>query len=271
MLLAYVLQPAITDTALLVLGVGTLVTIADRRRRRLGRHDVRFTSAGRDAARLAAAAAARGPDLSSSPTSTSTCSSSLRAGPVARCAPQLPSADKRRRLLVPSACARSPGAGILLLGLVLYPYVYLAAQARCARRRAAQASGSRARPRCAGCVTTSRRDHAAAGAAGAGGRRRAGGCSKRSTTSALSEYLGVRSRSPCCRSLTTWLNRGSLPGAAQLALADCWCSSRGLIALERIAAGASRVVFRDCRPGDAGSRRAPCCCSASVASRGGAR
>ena len=169
-LAAYVMPPAALNTrpAARRRGAGRR---GRRRRHRLDRHGLRFSRPRR--ADLAAAAAARDSRPTSSPMSMPTCST--RSG---RC---------RRRCARCSACrsaadywfpnVRSLGGAVLVMGFVLYPYVYLAARAMFQTQSAALIETARrlgATPLAAGP-----RHRAAAGAAGASRRASRSRCSKR--------------------------------------------------------------------------------------------
>lgn len=122
---------------------------------------------------------------------------------------------------------RSLGGAIFVIGFVLYPYVYLAARAmfqtQCATfHEAARSLG--ARPwRMMGEITLPlARPALAVGVALA--------LLETLNDIGASEYLGVQTLTLSV--FTTWLNRDSLPGAAQIALAMLVLVA-GLIALER--------------------------------------
>ena len=133
-----------------------------------------------------------------------------------------------------------------MIGFVLYPYVYLAARAMFQTQGCA-VRGSRAharRPPVARSRATSR-------------CRWRGPPSRSALALALletlndigaSEYLGVQTLTLSI--FTTWLNRGSLAGAAQIACLMLLIVA-ALIALERY--GRRRVDVARCRAG-----RAPC-------------
>jgi iron(III) transport system permease protein len=119
-----------------------------------------------------------------------------------------------------------PGA-VLLMGLVLYPYVYLAARAMFQTQAAQFAEAARvlgARPfRLAWQISLPlARPAVAVGVALA--------LLETLNDIGLSEYLGVQTLTLSI--FTTWLNRGSLPGAAQIACA-LLVFVAVLIALER--------------------------------------
>jgi iron(III) transport system permease protein len=123
--------------------------------------------------------------------------------------------------------ARSLGGAILLMGLVLYPYVYLAARAMLQTQAAQFAEAARvlgARPlRLAWQISLPlARPAIAVGVALA--------LLETLNDIGLSEYLGVQTLTLSI--FTTWLNRGSLPGAAQIACA-LLVFVTALIALER--------------------------------------
>jgi hypothetical protein len=108
-------------------------------------------------------------------------------------------------------CARWPGA-VFVIGIVLYPYVY-------ARRARDVPDPKRVHDR---GRAHARRDafHAGAACGAAAGAARARGRLSLVLLETLndigaSEYLGVRTLTLSI--FTTWLNRGSLPGAAQIA------------------------------------------------------
>lgn len=122
---------------------------------------------------------------------------------------------------------RSLGGAILLMGLVLYPYVYLAARAMFQTQAAQFAEAARvlgARPlRLALQISLPlARPAIAVGVALA--------LLETLNDIGLSEYLGVQTLTLSI--FTTWLNRGSLPGAAQIACA-LLVFVAALIALER--------------------------------------
>ena len=122
---------------------------------------------------------------------------------------------------------RSLGGAILLMGLVLYPYVYLAARAMFQTQAAQFAEAARvlgARPfRLAWQISLPlARPAIAVGVALA--------LLETLNDIGLSEYLGVQTLTLSI--FTTWLNRGSLAGAAQIACA-LLVFVAALIALER--------------------------------------
>ena len=122
---------------------------------------------------------------------------------------------------------RSLGGAILLMGLVLYPYVYLAARAMFQTQAAQFAEAARvlgARPfRLALQISLPlARPAIAVGVALA--------LLETLNDIGLSEYLGVQTLTLSI--FTTWLNRNSLPGAAQIACA-LLVFVAALIALER--------------------------------------
>ena len=122
---------------------------------------------------------------------------------------------------------RSLGGAILLMGLVLYPYVYLAARAMFQTQAAQFAEAARvlgARPfRLAWQISLPlARPAIAVGVALA--------LLETLNDIGLSEYLGVQTLTLSI--FTTWLNRNSLPGAAQIAYA-LLVFVAALIALER--------------------------------------
>ena len=122
---------------------------------------------------------------------------------------------------------RSLGGAILLMGLVLYPYVYLAARAMFQTQAAQLAEAARvlgARPlRLALQISLPlARPAIAVGVALA--------LLETLNDIGLSEYLGVQTLTLSV--FSTWLNRGSLAGAAQIACVMLLIVA-GLIALER--------------------------------------
>jgi iron(III) transport system permease protein len=122
---------------------------------------------------------------------------------------------------------RSLGGAILLMGLVLYPYVYLAARAMFQTQAAQFAEAARvlgARPfRLAMQISLPlARPAVAVGVALA--------LLETLNDIGLSEYLGVQTLTLSI--FSTWLNRGSLPGAAQIACVMLVFVA-ALIALER--------------------------------------
>ena len=109
---------------------------------------------------------------------------------------------------------RSLGGAILLIGLVLYPYVYLAARAMFQTQCAMFADAARtlgARPWRLLCDVSLplARPAIAVGVALA--------LLETLNDIGASEYLGIQTLTLSV--FTTWLNRGSLPGAAQISLA----------------------------------------------------
>lgn len=130
---------------------------------------------------------------------------------------------------------RSLGGAILLIGLVLYPYVYLAARAMFQTQCAMFADAARtlgARPWRLLCDVSLplARPAIAVGLALV--------MLETLNDIGASEYLGIQTLTLSV--FTTWLNRGSLPGAAQIALAMLVLVA-GLIALERY--GRRRQVY----------------------------
>ncbi|MDO8877774.1 MAG: iron ABC transporter permease, partial [Pseudolabrys sp.] len=122
---------------------------------------------------------------------------------------------------------RSLGGAIFIFGIVLYPYVYLAARALFQTQSAAFSDAARtlgARPwRVFYDISLPlARPAIAVGVALA--------LLEALNDIGASEYLGVQTLTLSI--FTTWLNRGSLPGAAQISLAMLLLVA-GLIALER--------------------------------------
>lgn len=122
---------------------------------------------------------------------------------------------------------RSLGGAIFVFGLVLYPYIYLAARALFQTQSAAFSEAARvfgARPWRVFCDISLplARPAIAVGVALA--------LLEALNDIGASEYLGVQTLTLSI--FTTWLNRGSLPGAAQIALAMLLLVA-ALIALER--------------------------------------
>ncbi len=126
---------------------------------------------------------------------------------------------------------RSIGGAILVMGFVLYPYVYLAARTMFQNQSAALAEAARvsgASPfRAARDISLPlARPAIAAGLALA--------LLETLNDIGASEYLGVRTLTLSV--FSTWLNRGSLPGAAQIACVMLVIVA-GLVALERYGRG----------------------------------
>ena len=129
-----------------------------------------------------------------------------------------------------------PGA-IFVIGLVLYPYVYLSARAMFQHRSADFAEAAKVLG--AGRWTTFRRvSLPMARPALAVGVARVS--LETLNDIGASEYLGVRTLTVSV--FTTWLNRGSLPGAAQLSLLMLAIVAL-LIAVERIGRNQVSVEF----------------------------
>ncbi len=134
------------------------------------------------------------------------------AGPVQTALRAAVRLAHRRRILVSRPSARCRGA-IFVMGLVLYPYVYLAARAMFQTQSASLIEVARtlgATPLACWCGMSRCRWR--------GPRSRSGfrwRCSKTLNDIGASEYLGVQTLTLSI--FTTWLNRGSLPGAAQIA------------------------------------------------------
>jgi iron(III) transport system permease protein len=138
---------------------------------------------------------------------------------------------------------RSLGGAVLIMGAVLYPYVYLAARAMFETQSVAlieSARGLGATPwRIARDIALPMaRPAIAAGVALA--------LLEAVNDVGASEYLGIQTLTLAI--FTTWLNRSSLPGAAQIAclllLAVCL-----LLALERGGRARKRFTGLDARPG----------------------
>ncbi|MGH6771177.1 MAG: ABC transporter permease [Xanthobacteraceae bacterium] len=131
---------------------------------------------------------------------------------------------------------RSLGGAILLMGFVLYPYVYLAARTMFQTQGAQFSDAARilgARPwRLAFQITLPlARPAIAVGLALA--------LLETLNDIGASEYLGIQTLTLSI--FTTWLNRGSLPGAAQIACVMLVFVA-GLIALERYGRGGRAFV-----------------------------
>jgi iron(III) transport system permease protein len=127
---------------------------------------------------------------------------------------------------------RTVGGAIVVMGFVLYPYVYLAARAMFqtqapALTEAAQLLGASQWRRARDITLPLARPAIAAGLALA--------LLETLNDIGASEYLGVRSLTLSV--FTTWLNRGSLPGAAQIACVMLAIVA-GLVILERYGRGA---------------------------------
>jgi iron(III) transport system permease protein len=130
---------------------------------------------------------------------------------------------------------RSLGGAIFVMGFVLYPYVYLAARAMfqtqsVALIEMARALGAGRWPLIRDIALPLARPAIAAGLALA--------LLEALNDIGASEYLGVRTLTLSV--FTTWLNRSSLPGAAQIACLMLFAVA-GLIALERY--GRRRQAF----------------------------
>ncbi len=124
---------------------------------------------------------------------------------------------------------RSLGGAIFVMGIVLYPYVYLAARAMfqtqsVALIEAARGLGARRWRLASEVILPLARPAIAAGLALA--------LMETLNDIGASEYLGVNTLTLSI--YTTWINRGSLPGAAQIACVMLVVVA-GLIALERAA------------------------------------
>lgn len=127
---------------------------------------------------------------------------------------------------------RSLGGAIVVMGFVLYPYVYLAARAMFQTQapvltQAAQLLGASQWRRARDITLPLARPAIAAGLALA--------LLETLNDIGATEYLGVRSLTLSV--FTTWLNRGSLPGAAQIACVMLAIVA-GLVMLERYGRGA---------------------------------
>ena len=217
-LLAYVLQPAITDTTLLVLGVGTLTLLIGAGTAFLM---TSFDFPGRRVLLW----------LLPLPLAVPTYLVAYvyvdlfePLGLIHRALMMaLPSADA---LALLPALRSLPGA-VLLLGLVLYPYVYLAAQALWQAQSADASEAARVLGASRSTIfwritLPMARPALAVGVALV--------ALETLNDIGASEYLGVRTLTVAV--FTTWLNRGSLAGAAQLALV-LLCLVALLIAIER--------------------------------------
>jgi iron(III) transport system permease protein len=140
---------------------------------------------------------------------------------------------------------RSLGGAVFVMGIVLYPYVYLAARAMFQTQSAAQIEMARmlgaSKWRLARDITLPMaRPAIAAGLALA--------LLETLNDIGASEYLGVRTLTLSI--FTTWLNRSSLPGAAQIACVMLLAVG-ALIALERIGRRRQEFTGVDRRPGAA--------------------
>jgi iron(III) transport system permease protein len=134
---------------------------------------------------------------------------------------------------------RSTGGAAVVMGVVLYPYVYLAARAMFQTQSAALTEAARllgaSHYRLARDITLPlARPAIAAGLALA--------LLETLNDIGASEYLGVRTLTLSI--FTTWLNRGSLPGAAQIACVMLLLIA-GLVALERHGRGARQFTAGD--------------------------
>ena len=145
---------------------------------------------------------------------------------------------------------RSLRGAIFVIGFVLYPYVYLAARAMFQTQSAALAEAARTLG--AGRWLRWRITLPLARPAIAVGLALA--LLETLNDIGASEYLGVQTLTLSI--FTTWLNRGSLPGAAQIA---CFMLVivAALIALERYGRRTSRGVFRRQPAAGAAHRRSP--------------
>src|SRR5581483_7943006 len=137
---------------------------------------------------------------------------------------------------------RSLGGAIVVMGFVLYPYVYLAARAMFQAQSATLVEAARlfgaSQFQCAWHVTLPlARPAIAAGLALA--------MLETLNDIGASEYLGVRTLTLSI--FTTWLNRGSLPGAAQIACLMLLIVA-ALVALERYGRGARVFANPDHAP-----------------------
>ena len=227
-LAAYVLPSAALNT-LLLLGGRRGAHRDHRRRHRLARHRLSLSRPRR--ARLAAAAAARVPDLHRR---LRLCRHLRRAS--GRCRPRCArcSAGSRPPTTGSRTSARCRGA-IFVFGFVLYPYVYLAARAMFQTQSAALFEVART----LGATRFMLARHVAlplARPALAVGLSLA--LLETLNDIGASEYLGVRTLTLSI--FTTWLNRSSLPGAAQIACVML-IAIAALIALERY--GRRRQAF----------------------------
>ena len=137
--------------------------------------------------------------------------------PLGRCnRPRARSSVGAARRITALPNVRSMPGAIVVMGLVLYPYVYLAARTIFQIQSASNDRSARAHPRhgIVGLMFARRVALPLARPA----RWRSGCrslCSRRSNDIGASEYLGVRTLTVSI--FTTWLNRGSLPGAPQIA------------------------------------------------------
>jgi iron(III) transport system permease protein len=139
---------------------------------------------------------------------------------------------------------RSLGGAVLIMGLALYPYVYLAARAMFQTQSTALIESARslgATPWRLACdiALPMARPAIAAGVALA--------LLEALNDVGASEYLGVQTLTLSI--FTTWLNRSSLPGAAQIACLLLFAIAL-LIALERRGRRRRRFVGLDTRPGE---------------------
>ena len=137
---------------------------------------------------------------------------------------------------------RSLGGAIFVMGLVLYPYVYLTARAMFQTQSACLIEVART----LGATRFALLRHVAlplARPALAVGLSLA--LLEALNDIGASEYLGVRTLTLSI--FTTWLNRGSLPAAAQIACVML-VAVAGLIALERYGRGHRRFTMSERRP-----------------------
>ena len=139
---------------------------------------------------------------------------------------------------------RSLGGAVLIMGFVLYPYVYLAARAMFQTQSTALIESARslgATPWRLACdiALPMARPAIAAGVALA--------LLEALNDVGASEYLGVQTLTLSI--FTTWLNRSSLPGAAQIACLMLIAIAL-LIALERHGRQRRRFTGLDARPGE---------------------
>lgn len=137
---------------------------------------------------------------------------------------------------------RSPGGAIFVMGLVLYPYVYLSARAMFQTQSACLMEVART----LGASRWALMRHVALPLARPA---LAVGLSlvllETLNDIGASEYLGVRTLTIAI--FTTWLNRGSLPAAAQIACVMLVLIA-GLIALERYGRRRRRFTISERRP-----------------------
>jgi iron(III) transport system permease protein len=139
---------------------------------------------------------------------------------------------------------RSLGGAVLIMGFVLYPYVYLAARAMFQTQSVALIESARSLGATPGRLA---RDIALPMARPAIAAGVALALLEALNDVGASEYLGVQTLTLSI--FTTWLNRSSLPGAAQIACLMLVAVAL-LIALERHGRRRRRFTGLDTRPGE---------------------